>query len=160
MEEGNEIALSCYGQGFLDIIREFIVENDLQTHMDSKAPKKKRKEESEKISGDEFLKGKGVKVSTKEQTFNLYKSGFSLEEIAKQRGLTLATIESHLTPYITKGEIDISKLVAEEKQKVILKALDGFNEETGLAVVKAKLPDSISFSEIKYVLANKKREVE
>lgn len=150
----------AYGQGFLDIIREFIVENDLQTHMDSKAPKKKRKEESEKISGDEFLKGKGVKVSTKEQTFNLYKSGFSLEEIAKQRGLTLATIESHLTPYITKGEIDISKLVAEEKQKVILKALDGFNEETGLAVVKAKLPDSISFSEIKYVLANKKREVE
>ena len=74
------------------------------------------KAKKEKINSEE----KEVKVSSKEQTFRLFKEGMSMKEIAAVRGFAITTLESHLTPYVSSGEINIDKLVSEEKQKIIL----------------------------------------
>ncbi len=149
-----EAKVEAYGKDFLNIIKEYMAENGLDSNMQAKAPAKVKKGKKEKTKSEE----KEVKISSKEQTYRLFKEGMSLQEIAAVRGYTISTLESHLTPYVASGEIDIDKLVSEEKQKVILKALEKFNKTEGLNPIKSKLPSDISFSEIRYVLAHKTKE--
>jgi uncharacterized protein YpbB len=87
----------------------------------------------------------------------LFKEGLSLEEIARVRSFSVSTLEGHLTSYVVSGELDINRLVSQDKQRIILKALENFKKETGLNPVKSALPADISFSEIRYVLAHKNR---
>ncbi len=149
-----EAKVEAFGRDFLNIIKEYMEEHNLESNMQAKAPAKTKKAKKEKAVPEE----KEAKVSSKEQTFRLFKEGMSLQEIAAVRGYTVGTLESHLTPYITSGEINIDQLVSEEKQKTILKALEKFDKSEGLNPVKSKLPSDISFSEIKFVLAHKMKE--
>jgi hypothetical protein len=50
---------------------------------------------------------KAPKEDTKSISFNLYKSGKSIQEIAAERGMVAGTIEGHLAHYVGLGEIDI-----------------------------------------------------
>lgn len=146
-----EAKVNAYGDAFLGIIKAYMREHDLLTNMGAlpgkkgSGKKKKQQEDGQKVK----------KISTKEQTFLLFKQGLKLPEIAKQRGYTLGTVESHLVPYITDGSIMIDELVSKEKQKLILNALEKFNYEEGLNPIKSKLPPEISFSEIRYVMAHR-----
>jgi hypothetical protein len=141
--------VQAYGDAFLSIIKEYMIGHDLETNINSLPTKKVKKPKTETGS----IKEK--KINTKEQTYNLYKQGFTPEEIAKQRGVTVSTVQGHLIPYIATGEIIINDLVSTEKQNLILKALEKFNYEDGLNPIKGNLPADISFSEIRYVLAHR-----
>lgn len=146
-----EAKVNAYGDAFLAIIKAYMREHDLLTNIGALPGKKASGKKKEQAGGDQKVK----KVSTKEQTFLLFKQGLGLSEIAKQRGYALATVESHLVPYITDGSIMIDELVSKEKQKLILNALEKFNYEDGLNPIKSKLPPDISFSEIRYVMAHR-----
>jgi GTPase SAR1 family protein len=90
--------------------------------------------------------------SSKEISFNLFKAGKSIDEIAKERGFTRGTIESHLFYYIGTGDLDIFSLI--EKKKV--KHLEAFFENTqtdSLSEAKAKLGEAYSYAEIRMVRA-------
>lgn len=116
-----------------------------------KKEKKKKKEKSENTDVPE------KKTSTKEETYKLYKQGLKIEDIAKQRGFTLGTVEGHLTPYIESGDLNVDYLVSREKQNLILKALADFKKETGISPIKNALPENISYSEIRYMVAFKNK---
>lgn len=153
----------AYGVHFLKIIKAYISEHNLQSNMSALSPKKEKKTKKEKTSDNTDHDGidyppKEQKVNTKEQTFRLFKQGIKLEEIAKQRGFALSTVESHLIPYIASGELNIDYVVTRQKQKLIMDALQDFNYEAGLNPIKGSLPADISFSEIRYVMANKLKE--
>jgi hypothetical protein len=150
-----EAKISSYGSRFLRIIKDYMLEHDLLTDMDSLCGKKEKKSKKEKSENGNEEKSK--KPNTREETFKLYKQGLKLEEIAKQRGFAITTIEGHLIPYIENGELNIDYLVNREKQHLISKALEKFNKEEGIISVKKLLPENISFSEIKYVMALKNR---
>jgi hypothetical protein len=167
----------AYGDQFLKIIRAYMLENELESNMASKPSKKKKKEKKtitknhEEDGGDvdewyslkdvekEAPREKEKKTPTKEITYRLFRSGKTTDEIAKERGLTLNTIQTHLIPYVANGEISIDNLVPRKKQNMILKALENFKPETGLNPIKASLPDEVTFSEIKYVLVSKLKDV-
>lgn len=149
-----EARVEAFGDQFLSIIKEYMEENNLESNMNSKSPKKEKKTKKEKSVSTE----KGTKVSSKEQTFKLFKEGLSLEEISIMRGFAIGTLESHLTPYVASGEINIDFLVSQEKQKTIMRALEKFDKAAGLNPIKSSLPADISFSEIRYVLALKNKE--
>lgn len=146
-----EAKVNAFGDEFLHIIKGYMHEHDLEPNVAALDPKKKKKTKKDSDDGEE----KPKKINTKEQTFLLYKQGISVEEIAKQRGVTVSTIQNHLVPYITTGEIVIDDLVSKEKQKLILKALEKLNYEEGLNPIKSNLPDNISFSEIRFVMAHR-----
>ena len=146
-----------YGNKFLEIIKEFMLEHGLESNMAKKAPKNNPKAKAKKEKSETASETGLTKTSTQEQTFALYKQGLKLNEIAKQRGFALSTIEGHLTPFIERGEISINELINSERQQVILKALENFNPETGLNPIKNILPADISYAEIKYVLADKQK---
>lgn len=87
---------------------------------------------------------------TQQASFNLYRSGKNIAEIAAARGLTKGTIETHLEHYVNFGLIDIKEFVIQEKAEVIKNALE--NCDTGRASdVKVMLGDDYSYFEIRLV---------
>jgi uncharacterized protein YpbB len=146
-----EAKVNAFGDEFLRIIRDYISEHDLVIDREQSSPGKEKKQKKQKEANEDTTK----KVNTKEQTLAFYRQGISVEEIARQRGMTVGTIQTHLIPYITTGEVLVDDLVSKEKQKLILKALEKFNYEEGLNPIKNNLPSDISFSEIRFVMAHR-----
>jgi hypothetical protein len=149
-----EAKVNAFGDRFLEIIKDYVSEHQIEQDPSAFTSAKKAKKTKAVKDGAP----KEQKPKSSEQTYALFKEGLSLEEIARVRGFSVSTLEGHLTPYIASGDLNINRLVSPDKQKVILKALEGFRKETGLNPVKSALPADVSFSEIRYVLAHKSRE--
>jgi hypothetical protein len=90
------------------------------------------------------------KTDTKMVTLTLFKSGKSVEEVAKDRGLALSTIESHLVQFVESGDIGIDRLVTPVKTAIISHWFLR-NPESGMAAAKAELGDDVSYSELRFV---------
>jgi hypothetical protein len=88
-------------------------------------------------------------VNTKQVTYDLYKSGKSIEEIAAERGLKTVTIEGHLAHFIGSGHLDISKFLTDDQVEEIA----AFFKESGNSTTEAKAAfgDEYSFGELKMV---------
>lgn len=95
---------------------------------------------------------KKPKTDTKKASFELYQSGKTVTEIAKERALTTSTIENHLAHYVKLGELDISKLISTEKLK---KITDYFEkaESKSFGEAKTALGDDISYGELRMGLS-------
>ena len=132
-----------YGQPFLDSIINYCKQNNLSSLIHEKSPKRERKQSS----GEKKPKG-----DTKAESFNLFKQGMTVSEIAKARNLTIQTIEGHLSHYVSNGEINIEDLVSREKILLIEPAVKDF-EGGAIAPIKEKLGNDIGFGEIRLVLA-------
>ena len=133
-----------FGQEFLDVILKYSKVNNLSSLIHEKIPKKQRKEKSTTI--------KTAKTDTKLLSFNLYKEGKSIKEIAAERNYTIQTIQGHLAYYVSSGEIKIEELVSREKIILIEPVLNDY-DGTGITQLKNKLENNISFGEIRLVLA-------
>jgi DNA-binding transcriptional ArsR family regulator len=93
---------------------------------------------------------KKSKTPTAEISLELYKKGKSVEEIAEARGMVPSTIEGHLSQFLDTGEVDIKKLISEDKLKVILGLITA--ETSGTNEIKSKLGDEYSYGEIRLAL--------
>ncbi len=92
------------------------------------------------------------KVDTKTQSFELYKAGKTIDEIAAERGFARSTIEGHLAHFIQLRELDIFTLMKEDDVHTI----DAFfrdNDTTLSSDAKAHFGEQYSYGEIKMVLA-------
>jgi uncharacterized protein YpbB len=88
--------------------------------------------------------------NTKLATYDLYKSGKSIEEIAAERGLKAVTIEGHLAHFIGSGHLDISKFLSKDQVEEIA-AFFKENGDNSTAEAKATFGDEYSFGELKMV---------
>lgn len=95
---------------------------------------------------------KEKKTPTAQISYDLYKTGKSIEEIAKERGLVQGTIAGHLARYVAVGEIPISNLLDEEKLKKIAAEYNKGISRPG--ELKATFGDSIDYGEINLALAH------
>ena len=94
------------------------------------------------------------KIDTKLATFNLYRLGMSVGEIAKRRELSTSTIYGHLAHYVGEGTIEISQFVNEKKRQEITRYLMKHPEEKKTASeVKAEVSQDISYEDIRFVMA-------
>jgi nucleoside-triphosphatase THEP1 len=130
--------MSLFGKELLKMVIAFRRENGLDLPVDS---------------GKEIER---TGMSSPQITFDLYKSGKTIPEIANERGFAVSTVESHLVPFIATGEIDVSKLIGQEKFRVISGAIDKDLQAT-LGELKHLLGDDYSYSEIRFVAASKKK---
>lgn len=90
------------------------------------------------------------KTDTKLVSFELFKSGKSIDTIAKERGFVASTIESHLSHYVGTGELGLDRLV-DPKKAAIISAWYKKNPTLGSGPAKAALGDNVSFSELRFV---------
>ena len=82
----------------------------------------------------------------------MYRSGRSVQEIAEERQLAATTVESHLSHYITTGELDVNDFVSSDKQELIEAAANQYGR-LGLKQIKDQLPDHISYCDIRMTIA-------
>jgi nucleoside-triphosphatase THEP1 len=91
------------------------------------------------------------------QTKEMAERGMSAEAIAKERGLAVSTILSHLTYWVEQGSFPASRFVSSEKMAEIR----DYFESTGdpkITTARDVLGDDYQYSEIRMVLAEMKRE--
>jgi DNA replication protein DnaC len=124
--------LALYGEALLNMVETFCSENHIEP--DRSEPKIKQKSQK----------------SNAEKSFEMYKSGKSIEEIAKTQEFVISTIENHLAKYVESGELEVKEFVSDEKLK---KITDYFlqNPESGLREAKDALDESVSWSDLRFV---------
>jgi hypothetical protein len=135
-----------YGDDILEAVEEYCTMNNIATNMATKEanPKRERKEKSTE-----------VKTDTKTLSYNLFKQGKTIVEIAKERNFAVSTIEGHLAWYVGSGDVDINKIVSLEKQLLVKAAAKSYGNSSA-KILKEKLPENITYSEIRLVLASEK----
>ena len=102
--------------------------------MEDKTPKKK--------------KGDTYKV-----TYELYKEGFSIEDISEKRDLKTATIFSHLAKLYTDGkDIDIYQFLSKEEVEQVGKAKQALKSPEALKPYFDYFKEEMDYSKIRLAL--------
>jgi DNA-binding CsgD family transcriptional regulator len=132
-----------YGDDIIDAVESYCNRYGIETNMMEKLanPKRERKPKSTE-----------PKIDTKAATYDLYKKGKSIDEIAKERNFTTATVEGHLAHYIGIGELDINDFVTKEKQQAIKDTAAIHGTQSHKLLIE-NLPAGISYGDIKMVLS-------
>lgn len=95
---------------------------------------------------------KEPKPDTKKISFELFKSGKSVAEIAKERALTQNTIENHLAHYVGLGKIDVKQFLNPEKLEKIT-AYFKTAENKSFSEAKIFFGDEVSYGEMRMALS-------
>lgn len=135
-----------YGDYILDRVQDYCARYSLESNMASKMdnPKRERKETSPE-----------QKTPTNLVSFNLFKEGKTIADIARDRNLAVSTIEGHLTQFIASKQINIDDLVSADKQKIIKEAIR-IHGSSSTKTLKENLPEEVSYGEIRMVMAAEK----
>ena len=91
------------------------------------------------------------KTDTKMLSFELFKTGKTIDEIAAERGFVRTTIEGHLAHFVGLGELDIFTLLDREQVEEIEQFFIGHNTQSS-AEAKAHFGEKYSYGQIKMVL--------
>lgn len=127
-----ERKLQLYGDAFIDAIRRFVREK----------------------TGD----GQNVPGSTYLLTWDLYKAGKPLDEIARQREISTVTVISHLAILYERGElIDISRWATPETLDIVQGALPLFEEPYQLKDIYEHFNQRFTYEAIRFAIADAKR---
>lgn len=143
-----EVKLARYGETFLNAINKYCAEWGLNSRMKSRPTKRERKERKPRSP---------LVNNTKQESFNMYKDGNTIDEIAALRELSPTTIQGHLAHFIQTGEMDVAEMVAPEKMPAIQDAIESYGHQA-LSPLKEVLGDDYSYAEIKAVIAWMNRE--
>ncbi|MED0970471.1 DNA helicase RecQ [Bacillus paramycoides] len=138
-----EHKLVKYGSHFLQAVQHFIEENPNYAETIKTEVVTERKK-SGKASANSHL-----------ETYEIYKQGINLGEIAKKRDLSRQTIENHLIRCYEDGmEVDWKSFVPAEYESLIENAVQ--HAEGGLKSIKEQLSDEVSYFMIRAYLQMRK----
>lgn len=132
-----KVRVKRYGEEILKLIKTFCEKNDLKINTDfSPLPDKKPKIE---------------KIPSNKITYELFREGKKLEEIASVRGFAVSTIESHLADYIRLGELKLEEVMPPDKAKIVIEYFTE-TEDIRFGPAKQVLGDEISYGQLRMVL--------
>ncbi len=94
---------------------------------------------------------KVAKIPSHILTFQLFESGKTIPEIAKERGLVTETIFGHLAKFAEQGLLDLARIFDKEKIKIFQNEFKMNSYET-LNDWKRALPNDFEFNEIRLLL--------
>jgi ATP-dependent DNA helicase RecQ len=140
-----EFKIEKYGQAFLDEVVAYCLQNNLSTRIELKQPKRVKRTAAAPVTS-----------GTKNLTLQMFRNGQAIEDIARDRKLSLSTIESHLSEFVVSGDLPLDRLVPPSDQEEIKKAATKFGAAS-LKVLKENLPQNISYAAIRITLWELKR---
>jgi len=130
--------VQTFGGEIIEIILQFLQMNNIEIP---------EKEISIEI---QTTKQKPEKGLTHKLSFELFKAGKTIQEIARERSLSVSTIEGHLTVFVRNGQLDVIRLVASEKYKIISEYFIS-NGNVSLSKAVQALGSEVSFGEVRFV---------
>jgi len=140
-----DLKFQKYGADFLRTINDYCLKNDLVSNIGLKSRKRAPKPRTKRDAS-----GKDTYCIT----FEMFRDGHSIGEIAEERGIQPSTVENHLARFVTTGEIQLHELVPIHKVETIRDAVLKFNDGGALSPVKEFLGDDYSYGEIRAVIAS------
>ncbi|MFD3449756.1 DNA helicase RecQ [Microbacteriaceae bacterium 4G12] len=133
-----------FGARFIHIIQMYVNEH----------PESKQQIETKVVSKKE------TKESSHLLTYNMYKENMSLEDIVKERNLSIRTIENHILQCAGEGmDVDLDSIVPKEYEQLIEEAIQQVGGER-LKPIKEQLPDEISYFMIRAAFVKRGMRVE
>jgi len=147
-----KVKLKQFGDDILDIIYEYCERNNIKRaepveEIISKT--KAKKKQAEKLI-------KEPKKDTKTISFELFKQGKSIEEIAEERSLVFSTIFGHLSHFVLKGELEITELVEQVRLDKIVNFIEE-QENLNLRDLVEKSNYEFNYNELKLIIACKEK---
>lgn len=131
--------INAFGKDILEIIIEYRKANNIATTLpeidEMPTPTEKKPKEN----------------NSKQVSYELFMSGKSIAEIAQERNFAVSTIEGHLAIYVSTGELSLDKLLPKEKAERISEYFIK-SQNASFSAAKEHLGDSVSYSEIRFVL--------
>lgn len=136
--------LNRYGIAFLGEVQDYADSNKLISKIHLKRPKKSTTTTTRLTNPDVT-----VKTNSQQVTLDLFKQGLDIGEIADKRGMSMSTVESHLTGFILSGEVKAEQLIPKSKLKEILAAFKKIGHAKALKAAKDMLGDDFSYGELR-----------
>ena len=128
-----------YGDVFIEAINNYVLENDIKPQDFIVQPKR-------------IKKASVPKVDTATITYDLFKKGKTIKDIAEERGLKVSTIEGHLLKYYEMGkDVNLTNYIHPGFKDDIYNAIKTHGY-TKLRVLKDALPEDVSYLDIKYYI--------
>ncbi|MFH2094668.1 MAG: helix-turn-helix domain-containing protein, partial [Bacteroidota bacterium] len=109
------------------------------------------------IIADDCKTDLNIKKHTSYISLEMFRSGMSIEKIAKERGYVVSTIEGHLAKCIADGDLLVDEVLDVNKIAVITEyflSVDSY----GLSHAREVLGEEYSYAEIRFVLTQLIRE--
>lgn len=132
IEGVSERKLQLYGEAFMGEIRSFVLE---------------------KTQAGERIIGSSNFIS-----FDLFKRGHSIDEIAELRGLNALTVLGHLATMYERGELmDVQQWVSPEAMDIIQGALSLFEEPFQMKLIHEHFKERFNYDEIRFAIADFRR---
>ncbi|MGB5013344.1 MAG: DNA helicase RecQ [Pyrinomonadaceae bacterium] len=140
-----DLKFDKYGADFLAEIRKYCLANSLTSRIDLRVTKREpRKRTKRDVLGKD----------TYHVSLDLFRDGKSISAIAKERNLSVSTIENHLSRFVATGEIALDQFVSLEKVDPIRAAILKFSDGNALSPIKEYLGEDYSYGEIRAVMAS------
>lgn len=136
--------ISKYGPAFMQVLQAYANEHNLETKIQLKAPKRERKSKPDKPTIS----------NTQRISYELFEQGHDMEEIAKQRKLSVNTIAGHLTAFILDGKISATKFMPRKKLETITELIQQTGQTVAAKPIKDLLPDDYTYGEIRIAQAH------
>lgn len=95
---------------------------------------------------------KPPKAKTHEVSYNMFKEGMTVAQIAAERGLTAGTVFGHLARYAADGLIDIGQLIPQEHIDELRRYMLEHPGASSLGEIKAAVSPQITYDEIRFVV--------
>lgn len=132
-----------YGGAFLDVIIAFAKQHKLGSKINLLAPKKpKTFKQDVKDFGPTYY-----------ASLELLNEGKSLQEIADQRGFSIATVSNHIAGFVSTGKLEPTAVLKKQKLEKILQAIKMTGQHHALKPVKDLLDENFSYEEIRIAMA-------
>jgi len=141
-----QIKVDSYGEQFLEAISEYLVANP---------DERKSTNFSSQVSNVRSKKGDGLgtkkdKTPSFVKTMELFKEGYTFDEICDARNVKNTTVQSHLLQAVDDGyNVNFDAIVKQEHLEMIGKVVDRIGLENGMKPIKEALPEEIDYFTIK-----------
>jgi hypothetical protein len=129
--------VKLFGEEIINIILEYCLQHKIKRPLIEIKPK----------SG----KVKKAKTDSKKISFDLFKAGKTISQIAEERNFAVSTIENHIAHYIDSGELNILDFVSKEKADVIADLIND-NQNLSITEIRNALGKNYSYSEIRLIM--------
>ncbi|MCD4793892.1 MAG: DNA helicase RecQ [Bacteroidales bacterium] len=107
-----------------------------------------------KFIKEKSAEGAKIKGSTYLITYDMFRKGMSVEDIAKERNLQVTTIFSHLANSYTNGkDVDIKRLITGDELAEIIQAIKEKGTEEGMRPIFDYLNEEIDYGKIRLGIA-------
>lgn len=139
-----ELKLQRYGTEFLEAIRSHLNQSELAEQAASEPA-------GQKTKGKKPAK-KNAETASHLLTLALYQQGLELEQVAAERGLTVATVQNHLTRCSSEGHaVDWDRLIPPLYENLIVAVIQKIGCQA-LRPIKDALPEEVGYEVIKAVI--------